>query len=193
MKYRKKPIIIEAIQLFDDDKSIRQVQNFIDSKKQETSNIGTTLMEMDYWDSYLKIVRRQGGIRLKTMESDNETQIASFGDFIIKGVHGEFYPCKPDIFEKTYDPADDYNIAKNYPDESPSGEGDAVDGWISVEKELPEDRPGWSNSADVNICLEGGFVSTGSYSYLLKKWYDYIYNGRLKITHWQKLPKPPIK
>lgn len=135
MKYRKKPIIIEAIQLFDDDKSIRQVQNFIDSKKQETSNIGTTLMEMDYWDSYLKIVRRQGGIRLKTMESDNETQIASFGDFIIKGVHGEFYPCKPDIFEKTYDPADDYNIAKNYPDESQSGEGDAVDGIIQKLKE----------------------------------------------------------
>lgn len=28
---------------------------------------------------------------------------ASFGDYIIKGVHGEFYPCKPDIFEKTYE------------------------------------------------------------------------------------------
>jgi hypothetical protein len=31
---------------------------------------------------------------------------ASIGDFIIKGVQGEFYPCKPDIFEKTYDLAD---------------------------------------------------------------------------------------
>ena len=37
---------------------------------------------------------------IKTLEGD---MTANVGDFIIKGVHGEFYPCKPDIFEKTYD------------------------------------------------------------------------------------------
>ena len=35
-----------------------------------------------------------------TLEGDMK---ASFGDYIIKGVNGEFYPCKPDIFEKTYE------------------------------------------------------------------------------------------
>ena len=37
---------------------------------------------------------------IKTLEGDH---ICAEGDFIIKGVNGEFYPCKPDIFEKTYE------------------------------------------------------------------------------------------
>ena len=37
---------------------------------------------------------------IKTLEGD---MIVSLGDYIIKGVNGEFYPCKPDIFEKTYE------------------------------------------------------------------------------------------
>lgn len=39
-------------------------------------------------------------ITIKTLEGEME---ASYGDYIIKGVNGEFYPCKPDIFEKTYE------------------------------------------------------------------------------------------
>lgn len=64
--------------------------------------------------------------------------------------------------------------------------------WIAVE-ELPEDRPGWSNSESVNICYDDGEVSTGSYSYLLKKWEDYIYGTRLvnKIVSWRPLPASP--
>ena len=42
-------------------------------------------------------------IGIKTLEG---TMIASVNDFIIKGVNGEFYPCKPDIFEKTYEAVD---------------------------------------------------------------------------------------
>lgn len=38
---------------------------------------------------------------IKTLEG---TQLVSWGDFIIKGVQGEIYPCKPDIFEETYEP-----------------------------------------------------------------------------------------
>lgn len=59
MKYRKKPVIIEAIQFED--------------------------------NPYLKIETLEGIMK------------ASVGDYIIKGVNGEFYPCKPDIFEKTYE------------------------------------------------------------------------------------------
>ena len=40
------------------------------------------------------------GILINTLEGNMK---ASIGDFIIKGVQGEFYPCKPDIFEKTYE------------------------------------------------------------------------------------------
>jgi hypothetical protein len=41
------------------------------------------------------------GIRIKTLEG---TMMADLGDWIICGVQGEFYPCKPDIFEATYEP-----------------------------------------------------------------------------------------
>ncbi|ATP93536.1 MULTISPECIES: hypothetical protein [Bacillus] len=41
---------------------------------------------------------------IETLEG---TMKASPGDWIIKGVHGEIYPCKPDIFEKTYKPLDE--------------------------------------------------------------------------------------
>lgn len=43
-----------------------------------------------------------GGIDIKTLEG---TMHASPGDWIIRGVKGELYPCKPDIFEATYEPA----------------------------------------------------------------------------------------
>ena len=42
----------------------------------------------------------KGGFYIPTLEGDMK---ASIGDYIIKGVNGEFYPCKPDIFDKTYE------------------------------------------------------------------------------------------
>ncbi|WP_204664866.1 hypothetical protein [Dyadobacter sandarakinus] len=45
---------------------------------------------------------REDKILIPTLEGVME---ASLGDWIIRGVNGEFYPCKPDIFEKTYEPA----------------------------------------------------------------------------------------
>jgi hypothetical protein len=43
------------------------------------------------------------GCIIETLEGD---MLAEYGDWIIKGIKGEFYPCKPDIFAATYDPAD---------------------------------------------------------------------------------------
>ena len=97
-KFRKKPVVIEAIQL--NQKNIIDVYRFINGEDSIKLNCN---MAQDRWEDYENICKDKGGIRLKTMESDNETQIASFGDYIIKGVEGEFYPCKPDIFEKTYE------------------------------------------------------------------------------------------
>ena len=75
-KYRKKPVVIEAIQWAGNNLS--EIDNFIG---RTVDNKETTLV-------------------IHTLEGDME---ASIGDYIIKGVNGEFYPCKPDIFDKTYE------------------------------------------------------------------------------------------
>jgi len=51
------------------------------------------------WEKFEAIVK-VGGLKIFTLEGSHK---ASIGDLIIKGVAGEFYPCKPDIFEQTYD------------------------------------------------------------------------------------------
>ena len=84
MKYRKKPVIIEAIQFIDNADRIIEIQEFL----------GGDTMRINYEDKYNPY------IKIETLEG---TMKASVGDYIIKGVNGEFYPCKPDIFEKTYE------------------------------------------------------------------------------------------
>lgn len=84
MKYRKKPVIIEAIQFEDNSDRIIEIHEFM----------GGDTIRVNYEDKdnpYLKIETLEG------------TMKASVGDYIVKGVNGEFYPCKPDIFEKTYE------------------------------------------------------------------------------------------
>lgn len=79
MKYRKKPVVIEAVQFVD---NVSEVINFVGAK-----NLGII------GDQFI----------IQTLEGD---MLASKGDFIIKGVNGEFYPCKSDIFKTTYTDAD---------------------------------------------------------------------------------------
>jgi len=100
MKYTKIPVEIEAIQLT--TQNIKQVYEFIHGEGSVNLNCN---MAWDYWEIYEKKVEKEG-LRLKTLESDNETQIASIGDYVIRGVKGEYYPCKPDIFTLTYSPSD---------------------------------------------------------------------------------------
>jgi hypothetical protein len=58
-------------------------------------------MDIERWDSYEYLIKTKG-LPINTLEGVVTAQI---GDWIIKGVNGEFYPCKPDIFEKTYERA----------------------------------------------------------------------------------------
>src|SRR5690554_3258092 len=81
-KYRKKPVVIDAIQFTGDN--LAECIAFI---KQPV-----TLVEGN--------LSKPHKLFIDTLEGSME---ASIGDFIIKGVNGEFYPCKPDIFEKTYE------------------------------------------------------------------------------------------
>jgi hypothetical protein len=82
-KYRKKPVVIEAIKW--DGDNFDDVYRFCRDARDDGS-------EMD----------GQKCIEIQTLEGNH---YAIVGDFIIKGVEGEFYPCKPDIFEAIYERA----------------------------------------------------------------------------------------
>ncbi len=95
-QYTKKPVEISAIRLTHEN--IYDVVMFIDGVRPDIKGD----MASDKWLQYKSLVR-QKGLHLKTLESNGETQVADIGDYIIKGVKGEFYPCKPDVFKLTYD------------------------------------------------------------------------------------------
>ncbi|SUC37499.1 hypothetical protein [Prevotella pallens] len=99
MKYRKKPVVIEAIQWNGNNlmeiECFRKGGNLIAFRK----SIAESTREFWQWDEYERIVEEKG-LRIQTLEGEMKADI---GDYIIKGVNGEFYPCKPDIFEKTYE------------------------------------------------------------------------------------------
>ena len=88
MKFRKKPVIIEAMQWTDNTKEIlefcgNQCLYFVDDAA---------------WQVQKGIPHES--LTIYTLEGSMK---ASRNDFIIKGVNGEFYPCKPDIVKKTYE------------------------------------------------------------------------------------------
>lgn len=92
-RFVKKPIEVEAVLLAADNKSIKSCLEFIG---QHVSHDRRT---QDEFCTYCNIVR-ENGLEIHTLEG---IMTASIGDWIIQGVNGEFYPCKPDIFFKTYD------------------------------------------------------------------------------------------
>lgn len=85
MKFRKKPVIIEAMQITE-------------------SNV---IEVVDWMGDIFPLAWREWPpihIEIPTLEG---VMKANIGDWIIKGVKGEFYPCKPDIFELTYEKVDE--------------------------------------------------------------------------------------
>jgi len=94
--YRKKPVVIEAIQW--DGKNQREMFDFLTNGTKE--NRAATLEEDTFRIDLVNGGCQVGNLIIKTLEGELK---ASVGDFIIKGVSNEFYPCKSDIFAKTYD------------------------------------------------------------------------------------------
>ena len=92
MKYRKKPVIIDAIEWTGDN--LFDVITFTDGHIDRNS----TAAEMG-WDRYCDLVAEKG-FKVYTLEGKMNADI---GDFIIRGIKGELYPCKPDIFADTYE------------------------------------------------------------------------------------------
>lgn len=96
-KFRKKPVVVEAHQLKlpkhedgilccscdDNEKSPIDIAEWI----------GNLEVYLTYYDSTIELT-------IPTLEGN---MVAKEGDWIIKGVNGEFYPCKDDIFQKTYE------------------------------------------------------------------------------------------
>jgi len=93
MKYIKKPIVIEAME-FLNERSIKGILRFM-GQKVELNCVRADEAFSDYCSNVVK-----EGIIIPTLEGNMR---ASLGDYIIKGINSEFYPCKPDIFEKTYE------------------------------------------------------------------------------------------
>lgn len=85
LHYRKKPFVIEAMQL--------NLNN-----RDKIIEFGEGNITLTWRDGYLE------GAYVNTLEGGI---YATYGDYIIKGVDGEFYPCKPSVFEKTYELAED--------------------------------------------------------------------------------------
>jgi len=87
-KFIKKPVAIEAHQL---PTEMESAEGFLEW----AYTVG--------FENYTS--ERDGSMELDTLEG---SMLASPGDWIIKGIQGEFYPCKPDIFEKTYYTEEEY-------------------------------------------------------------------------------------
>ncbi|MBQ9600201.1 MAG: hypothetical protein IJR33_10405 [Clostridia bacterium] len=82
-RYRKKPVVIEAVQFEDTAENLCELTEFVRGQT----------VSVDYKDP------KNPTLKIETLEG---IMTANVGDYIIKGVKGEYYPCKPDIFEQTY-------------------------------------------------------------------------------------------
>ena len=91
--YRKKPVVIEARQY--PAGVVTDLVPFLGELADLVDWLGDAFGGVD-----------EGELLITTLEDGSNGQarhVASPGDYIIKGIQGEFYPCKPDIFAKTYD------------------------------------------------------------------------------------------
>lgn len=79
MQFRKKPVVIEAMQYSRNGLEAKKVADWCGGEQTDD------------------------GLIIHTLEGD---MLADYGDWVIQGVKGEFYPCKPDIFNQTYEPVD---------------------------------------------------------------------------------------
>lgn len=206
MKYRKKPVVIEAIQWKENTTEIIQ---FCGNKCSYNANDTA-------WEVGKGIPNEE--LIIHTLEGD---MIASRNDYIIKGIKGEVCPCKPDIFEKTYEEVkimkvlekileeienhaiefesfgmcDDYvsvgwvkEIIRKHMDDAT----DTNDGWILVEDGLPE------GGEKVLVWYE--YFRYGEYNRMFQThgigWqYDGHWSGDVSGTKarciaWRPLPEP---
>lgn len=98
MKYRKKPVVIEAMQVVRD--GFMKVYQWVEENTQGSfdpydESVPVSGVSIDPETGFMLIATLEGVMQVK------------MNDWVIRGINGEFYPCKPDIFEKTYEKVDD--------------------------------------------------------------------------------------
>ena len=89
-KFKKLPVIVEAVQFQADYQTASEIIEWINKETGFDPKSNLNPCASYYY----------GDLTIRTLEGDMH---ASKGDWIIKGISGEFYPCKPEIFEKTYE------------------------------------------------------------------------------------------
>lgn len=94
LNFRKRPVVIQAVQWTGEN--LREVICFTDGPPDARSTHASMK-----WEEYCDLVKSDG-LKIYTLEGKMSADV---GDWIIKGVKGEHYPCKPDVFELTYEPA----------------------------------------------------------------------------------------
>lgn len=94
MKYRKRPVIVEAIQWTGDN--FDEIYAWGNPEGQTLT--AKIVMEGMGWEIGKE---KPGRLAIETLEGDMKAEV---GDWIIRGIKGELYPCKPDIFAATYEP-----------------------------------------------------------------------------------------
>lgn len=93
MKYVKKPVVIEAVQY--NGSNACEIEEFVGKNLRQTI--------VDDCGYQAGITAPLVGLIIETLEGN---MVANPLDYIIKGIKGEFYPCKPDVFEQTYEKAE---------------------------------------------------------------------------------------
>ena len=159
MKYRKKPIVIEAFKWTGGEDQAEDPEWVVEKIKDGTVYFSSM-------DGYACV------LCIKTLEG---TMTAIPGDYIIKGLRGELYPCKPYIFDASYESAE---LAPTV--EPPRG------AWISVTRSLPE--PG---DTKYLVCCR---TAKGLRS-INMAWFDGTFwhgmGSMAGVTHWMPLPDLP--
>ena len=104
MKFRKKPVEIEAMRIDADDSNLNPdgSESFLDPNREAIAKVSGWMLGNGFRD-FKVCGDGPFGIAIATLEG---VMAASPGDYIIRGIQGEFYPCKPDIFEATSAPVE---------------------------------------------------------------------------------------
>ena len=150
-KYKKKPVVISAMKY--DGYNYPEAQDWIAGKGH-------------VWPSW---IHNYGPFEIDTLEGK---MTVSVGDYIIKGIQGEFYPCKPDIFEQTYESADAPTIP--------------APRWVRCEERLPE-----KNGAYAACWLYSEQYYWEKAIFWDGKWKLTNGNGLMEPDYWMPLPEPP--
>lgn len=144
--YRKKPIVIQAIQW--DGRNTLEVANFMQVNLITKNPLGKAEIE--------------------TLEG---TMNASKNDWIIKGINGEFYPCKPDIFENTYDSVD---VTESFLDRVIKEKAELAEKTSKL-KDFIENNPKFDELTNINrILLINQFNAMELYLYALDSRIEFI-------------------